>query len=131
MVQILLLVPRGVFSLEFEVDAMTLDTKTTQPTRDEVNQMTGPVMLEFGATWCGHCQAIAPHLDRLLQNRPQIRHIKVEDGPGKRLGRSFRVKLWPTLVLMRDGQVIEQLVRPEPSTIADALAKFDQEQPNS
>lgn len=56
-----------------------------------------------------------------LQKHPEIRHLKIEDGRGKRLGRSFRVKLWPNLVLMRDGQVVEQLVRPAPSEIERVL----------
>ena len=41
-----------------------------------------------------------------------MRHIKVEDGPGRPLGRSFRVKIWPNLVFLRDGEVVQQLARP-------------------
>jgi thioredoxin 1 len=39
-------------------------------------------------------------LAALLQKYPELRHVKVEDGKGRPLGRSFRVKLWPTLVFM-------------------------------
>ena len=42
-----------------------------------------------------------------------VPHVKVEDGPGRRLGRSFGVKLWPTLVFLRDGVEVEKLVRPQ------------------
>jgi thioredoxin 1 len=42
-----------------------------------------------------------------------VRHIKIEDGRGRRLGRSFRVKLWPTLIFMRNGEEMERLVRPD------------------
>lgn len=84
----------------------------SEPTREEVNQLRGPVLLEFGASWCPHCQRIQADLATLLRQHPQVRHIKIEDGPGKPLGRSFRVKLWPNLVFMRDGQVVEQLARP-------------------
>ncbi len=76
--------------------------------------MTGPVVLEFGADWCGYCNALRPHLAKLLREYPQVKHIRIEDGKGLPLGRSFRVKLWPTLVFMRDGQVIRILVRPAP-----------------
>jgi thioredoxin 1 len=56
-----------------------------------------------------------------------VRRIKVEDGSGRPLGRSFNVRLWPTLVFMRNGKEIAKLVRPEDSqSIADALALIDQ-----
>jgi thioredoxin 1 len=84
--------------------------------------MTGLVVLEFGADWCPHCQAIQPFVADMLAKHPQVRHIRVEDGRGKPLGRSFRVKLWPTLVFMKDGQVLSQAVRPASEEIADGFA---------
>jgi thioredoxin 1 len=50
----------------------------------------------------------------------------VEDGSGRRLGRSFAVKLWPTLVFLRDGEEISRLVRPSNEASIDAsLTKID------
>ena len=92
-----------------------------EPTRDEVDQMEGPVLLEFGASWCPHCQALAPKLARLLADYPRVRHIKIEDGPGRVLGRSFRVKLWPNLVFMHGGQVIKQLASPDEAEVQESL----------
>jgi thioredoxin 1 len=92
-----------------------------EPTREEVERMTGPVVLEFGASWCGYCQALAPDLAALLKQFPDVRLIWVEDGKGKPLGRSFRVKLWPTLVFLRDGQVVKQVSRPEVSEVRQGL----------
>src|SRR5271156_67914 len=83
-----------------------------EPTREEIDRMTEPVVLEFGAKWCGYCQELQPYVDELLKKFPGVRYIWVEDGKGKPLGRSFRVKLWPTLVFMRDGQVLKQVSRP-------------------
>ncbi len=95
-----------------------------EPTRDEIDQSTGLVVLEFGANWCGHCQALSPTIETLLKTRPEIRHLRVADGRGKPLGRSFRVKLWPTLVLLRNGEVIAQLVRPSDSEVREAFDRF-------
>jgi thioredoxin 1 len=93
-----------------------------EPTRDEVDRMPGPVVLEFGADWCPHCQAIQSDMTGQLTTHPEIRHIQVADGKGKPLGRSFRVKLWPTLVFLRDGAVVSQLVRPSAEEIARGFA---------
>ncbi|WP_428307552.1 thioredoxin family protein [Lacipirellula sp.] len=83
------------------------------PSREEIDATTGLVLLEFGAPWCGHCQGAAPAVAEALAQFPGIKHLKVEDGPGRPLGRSFRVKLWPTLIALRDGQEVARSVRPE------------------
>jgi thioredoxin 1 len=82
------------------------------PTRAEVDALPGLTLLEFGTDWCGHCRAAQSALVEVLTQHPQWRHIKLEDGSGRPLGRSYRVKLWPTLVLLREGQEVARLVRP-------------------
>lgn len=84
-----------------------------EPSREEVDALAGPAVIEFGAAHCGHCRAAQPLITGALARHPGVRHIKVEDGPGRRLGRSFRVKLWPTLVFLRQGAEVARLVRPE------------------
>ncbi|MFZ2268995.1 MAG: thioredoxin family protein [Azonexus sp.] len=99
----------------------------TQPERSAIDALPGPTLLEFGADWCGHCQAAQAPLATALAGHAALRHLKVEDGPGRPLGRSFRVKLWPTLILLRDGREIARLVRPtEASAISEALTLLDQ-----
>jgi thioredoxin 1 len=55
-----------------------------------------------------------------------VRHVKIADGSGRPLGRSFGVRLWPTLVFLRDGREVERLVRPrDAQAIEAALARVD------
>ncbi len=96
--------------LEFGATMNTIEGR--EPTREEIDRTPGPVVLEFGAEWCGFCQAARPLLAALLPEYPDVRCLRVEDGKGKPLGRSFHVKLWPTFVFLNDGRVAARAVRP-------------------
>jgi thioredoxin 1 len=91
---------------------MTTSYATVEPARAEVDAMPGATVLEFGTPWCGWCRSAQPVISRVLGEHPSLRHIKVEDGPGQALGRSFRVKLWPTLVFLKDGEEVARVTRP-------------------
>ncbi len=82
------------------------------PAADEVAAMRGLVLLEFGTDWCGHCSAAHAAVHEWTAAHPDIAHLRIEDGRGRPLGRAHRVKLWPTLVLLRDGEEIARAVRP-------------------
>jgi thioredoxin 1 len=98
-------------------------SSAAEPTRDEVDAAPGPVLLEFGTAWCGHCRRAQPLIAEALAAHPGVRHIKIADASGKRLGRSFAVKLWPTLVFLRDGKEVARVVRPgSTEEISRALA---------
>ena len=97
---------------------------TEQPSPDEVRAMTGPVVLEFGTDWCGICRAAQADIREGLGDS-SVQHLQVEDGPGRMLGRSFRVKLWPTLIFLQDGVERCRVVRPtSPLQVATALAEL-------
>lgn len=83
-----------------------------EPSRSDIDVLPGITLLEFGAPWCGHCLAAQNLIAPALDNTPNARHIKIEDGRGRPLGRTFKVKLWPTLVAMRDGEELGRVVRP-------------------
>ncbi len=84
-------------------------------TRAEADALPGTTVLEFGTNWCSWCQGAQPAITEALQARPGLRHIKIEDGKGRPLGRSYGVKLWPTLVLLQDGREVARVVRPADS----------------
>jgi len=96
------------------------------PSRAEVDALKGPVAVEFGVAWCPHCQGAQPLIAQAFKDHPAVAHVRVEDGKGRPLGRSFRVKLWPTLIFMRDGVEVSRLVRPTAAReIAESLAEID------
>ena len=101
-----------------------------EPRRDEVDALEGPTLVEFGSPWCGYCRRAQPLIAEALGAHPGVRHVKVADASGKRLGRSFGVKLWPTLVFLRDGKEAARVVRPaDAGAIGEALEAIDATRP--
>lgn len=104
---------------------MDTSNATQEPTRAEVDALPGATVIEFGTSWCGWCRGAQSLIAGALQGHPNVRHIKVEDGAGRPLGRSYRVKLWPTLVFLKDGQEAARVTRPSnQAELKDALAKI-------
>ena len=83
-----------------------------EPSRAEVDALPGATLVEFGSPTCGYCRRAQPLIAEALRAHAGVRHVRIADGSGRRLGRSFKVKLWPTLVFLRDGKEIAKLVRP-------------------
>ena len=103
--------------------------RVKEPARAEIDMLEGPTVLEFGSPSCGYCRAAQPLLASAFADHPRVRHIKIADGSGRPLGRSFKVKLWPTLVFLSNGREIARLVRTgDASAIRRALAQIDNTQ---
>lgn len=90
-------------------------------TPEEVAKLRGSVLLEFGAPWCAVCLAASPMIEKAMQGVVKLQHIKIHDSRGKKLGRHFGVKLWPTLIVLKDGEELNRLVRPEDSNAVERL----------
>lgn len=99
----------------------SIDYIEASPTRFEVDNERGLLLLDFGTDWCGHCMAARAAVDAWTAAHPAVRHLRIQDGPGRPLGRSFKVKLWPSLVLLRDGVEIARVVRPVDASDLQAL----------
>jgi thioredoxin 1 len=103
--------------------AMSNEYLNPGPSREAVEALPGAVLLEFGTDWCGYCQGAAPLIESALAEFPDVEHIRVEDGPGRKLGRSYRVKLWPTVIALKDGVEVGRVVRPtNTEEVREALA---------
>lgn len=90
--------------------------------RQTLDALKGLAVVEFGAAWCGYCLAAQPMIAAALKQYPKVGHIKIEDGKGQRLGRNYKVKLWPTLIFLKNGDEVNRLVRPaDMQMIVDAL----------
>ena len=100
------------------------DYSEEAPAFEDLQALDGSAVLEFGTPWCGHCQASRTAVENVLKARPDLFHIKIFDGKGKRLGRQFGVKLWPTLILLKDGQEVDRIVRfTSPDEVMALLAR--------
>jgi len=107
---------------------MGLSTRyeSKEPSREEVDKTSAPTVLEFGSPTCGFCMAAQPAIASAFANHEDVLHIKIADASGRRLGRSYGVKLWPTLVFLKEGSEVVRLVRPrDAKPIRDALATID------
>nr|NLI51235.1 thioredoxin family protein [Propionibacterium sp.] len=96
-----------------------------EPPRAEVDARPGPAVLVFGTDWCGYCTAAERFIGPALAAHPDVPVHRVEDGKGRPLGRSFRVKLWPTVIFLRDGAEVARVVRPtSQAPLDEALARI-------
>ena len=103
--------------------APTTNYAATDLQRETANSLPGLVVLQFGTNWCGYCQNAQALIEPVMASRPDVARHLIEDGPGRPLGRSYRVKQWPTLVLLRHGQEAGRLVRPQDAEQVRALLK--------
>lgn len=99
--------------------------RTEQPDRETLDALPGPGVVIFGTDWCGYCRAAERSIAPALAEHPDVPVHAVEDGKGRRLGRSFGVKLWPTMIFLRDGVEVDRVVRPTGrQEIDEALEKI-------
>ena len=105
---------------------LTTTYSPTEPARADVDNLQGATVLEFGSPTCGYCRAAQPDIAAAFADHENVNHIKVADGSGRPLGRSFKIKLWPTLIFLKDGKETARLVRPDDSdSIRTAIESID------
>ena len=83
-------------------------TITKQNFQEEVMNSDKPVLLDFWASWCGPCRMVLPIVEEIAQERSDIKVGKVNVDEQIELASQFRVMTIPTLVVIKNGQVIQQ-----------------------
>lgn len=76
----------------------------------EVLDSDRPVLLDFFASWCGPCRMVGPILDEIAEEREDIKVVKINVDEEPELASQFRVMSIPTLVVFKDGAVVNQAV---------------------
>lgn len=77
---------------------------------NEVMRSEKPVLLDFWASWCGPCRMVGPIVDEIAEERTDIKVGKVNVDEQQKLAAKFEIMSIPTLVVMKDGKVIQRSV---------------------
>ena len=97
---------------------------TTENFQQEVIDSDKPVLLDFWAPWCGPCRMLAPILEQIAEENPNIKVGKINIDDQEALSDAFGIMSVPTLIVFRDGRPVRQAsgVRPK-KQILDMLAR--------
>ena len=91
--------------------------------QSDVMESPKTVLLDFWATWCGPCRMVSPIVDEIAEENPQILVGKVNVDEEPELAQAFGISSIPTLIVIKDGKVVNQMIGMRPK--AQILALLD------
>lgn len=80
----------------------------------EVLNSDKPVLMDFWAPWCGPCRMVAPLVEEIAKERSDIKVVKINVDEEQELAMQFGVMSIPTLVVMKDGKIVNQVTGARP-----------------
>ena len=81
---------------------------------EEVINSDRPVLMDFWAPWCGPCRMVVPIVDEIARERDDIKVVKINVDEEQELAREYRVMSIPTLMVMRNGEVVKKTTGARP-----------------
>lgn len=100
--------------------AGTLSEVTDTNFQAEVIESQSPVLVDFWAPWCGPCRVVAPVLEEIAQERPELRIVKLNVDENQQTAASFQVLSIPTMILFKGGQPVKTIIGAYPKKKLEA-----------
>lgn len=100
---------------------MTPINVTNETFREEVLLCEKPVLVDFWAPWCGPCRMVGPILDQIADERADIKVVKINVDEEAELAKQFQIMSIPTLLIVKDGEVIQRASGAMPKAQINAL----------
>lgn len=93
---------------------MAVVTVTMENFQKEIMESEQVVLIDFWASWCGPCKMVSPIIDEIADENPSIKVVKVNVDEQPALAARFQVMSIPTLVVMKDGKIVNQSAGAKP-----------------